>query len=325
MTLTAMLPPIPTVSIGLHVYNGAEYLPQTLDDLLRQSFTDFELIVSDNCSTDETGAIVQAAAECDPRIRYFRHERNIGALPNANFAFTQARGRYYAVCAHDDRHDRGFLARLVAALDANPEAGLAYGRKRLIDDAGRPFQFDSAAGLWMNAEGRAVPYDAALETDLGDDPVERYRRVLASNDTNAPIYGLFRREVFASSPRFQIHGVDRVLLAHAALQAPFAFVDAPLFSYRIHAGSTLYLDRATRVARETGGQRASVLDTARTLRQYLRVIERGPLTPGQKAEAVAITLGGSRMKQIAFNFLRPGAENYWGLRRWPWQSAPATA
>ena len=83
---------LPLVSIGLHVRNGARYLPETLGDLLGQTFEDVELIVSDNASTDETGEIVRAAAASDSRIRYFRHERNIGALPNANFAFSRSEG-----------------------------------------------------------------------------------------------------------------------------------------------------------------------------------------------------------------------------------------
>src|SRR5690606_36543223 len=245
--------------------------------------------------------------------------------PNANFAFAQARGLYYAVCAYDDRHAPDFLERLGAALDANPEASLAHGRKALIDDDGRPVRFDPDLGLHVSPEGRAVAYDGALDRPLGDDPVARYRAVLASNDVNAPTYGLFRRSVFARSPRFQIHGVDRLLVAHAALHGPFAFVNAELFRYRVHAGSTVFLDRRARVARETGGKRASPLDAVKTLHQYLRVVRRSPLTPAQRRAAYRATVGSLTLTRIAGNVFRPGADNYWGLRRWPWQPAPTPA
>ena len=69
----------PLVSVGLFVYNGERFLKETLDRILNQTFTDFELIVSDNASTDRTGEIAQEYARRDSRIRYYRAEKNMGA------------------------------------------------------------------------------------------------------------------------------------------------------------------------------------------------------------------------------------------------------
>lgn len=296
-----------------------------MDELLGQSFGDFELIVSDNASTDETGEIVRAVAATDSRIRYYRHERNIGALPNANFAFAQARGSHYALCAHDDGHAPDFLERLVEALASEPDAALAYGRKGLIDDEGRRLRFDLSTDRYTTQDGRTVSYDSALDQPLSNDPVERLRAILGSNDVNAPIHGLFRREVFARTGGFHLNGGDRLVLAQVALAHPFVFVDAELFHFRIHAESTVFLDRESRIARETGGHRVSMLDALRTLRAYLQAIDQSPLPRGQRREAYRAVLGDATLKRIAGNVFRPGADNYWGLRRWPWQSAPATA
>ncbi len=85
----------PLVSIGIPVYNGGKYLEETLDSILNQTFTDFEVIVSDNASTDNTREIVEAYAAKDPRVRYYRNAENIGAAPNYNRTFELSRGKYF--------------------------------------------------------------------------------------------------------------------------------------------------------------------------------------------------------------------------------------
>src|SRR5262245_17750978 len=92
----------PTVSVGVPVYNGERYLDKALSSILRQDFEDFELIISDNASTDGTAEICKAYADKDRRIRYHRNTSNIGAAPNYNQTFEMARGEYFKWCAHDD-------------------------------------------------------------------------------------------------------------------------------------------------------------------------------------------------------------------------------
>ena len=93
---------VPRVTIGLPVYNGENYLAEAIDSILGQTFTDFELIISDNASTDRTEEICRRYAAEDDRIRYFRHDRNRGASPNYNFTVEKARGEYFKWAAHDD-------------------------------------------------------------------------------------------------------------------------------------------------------------------------------------------------------------------------------
>ena len=302
----------PPVSVGLPVYNGERYLPQTLGDLLGQTYGDFELVVCDNASTDATEAVVREAAARDRRVRYVRNGRNLGALPNANLAFALSRGARYALFGHDDRHAPDFLARLAEALDADPGAALAYGDATLVGEDGRPFR-RRPSGDYVDAEGRRYAYDAALQRPLPGGPAARYRAVLRSNDVNAPIHGLFRRDVLERVGPHRVHGADRLVVAHAALLGRFAYVGAPLFGYRIHAGSTLHLTRAAWLARETGRADAgSALDGARTLGRYLAATARADLGLRERAAAAAATLGYAVRADALRRALCPGPDNYWG-------------
>src|SRR5262245_11891356 len=105
------------VSIGLPVYNGATYLRTAIDAILSQDFDDFELIISDNASTDETSSICQQYAACDSRVRYYRHATNIGAGPNYRHVFELAQCGLFKWATHDDVHLPGFLRRCVDVME----------------------------------------------------------------------------------------------------------------------------------------------------------------------------------------------------------------
>lgn len=113
------------VSVGLPVYNGSKFLRRALDSLLGQTYKNFELIVSDNASTDDTGVICEKYAAQDARIRYIRQKENIGGLKNFNFVLSLARGEYFMWAAHDDWWDPFFIERLKIALDDNHAYGVA--------------------------------------------------------------------------------------------------------------------------------------------------------------------------------------------------------
>ena len=303
----------PRVSIGLPVYNGERYLATTLSDLLGQSFGDFELVICDNASTDATGELLAEAARLDPRVRVVRNEHNLGALANANKAFGISRGDLYVLAAYDDRHAPDFLGRLVSALDAVPEAGLAYGRSTLIDEDDRPLRFDAEHRTYCDVDGNVFKYDAWLERSLPRDPVGRYRAVLRSNDVNAPIHGVFRRSLLARVGPHRLHGSDRLIVAHAALLRPVAFVDAPLFGYRIHAGSTYHLTRREWLSREAGRSDASSpLDGVRTLAAYLGAVRASPLTRSERMQAVYETLRYAIRPDVLNRLIKPGPDHYFG-------------
>jgi len=107
----------PRLSVGLPVYNGENYLAESIEALLGQSYENFELIISDNASTDSTADICRHYEKLESRIRYVRQPRNIGAAPNHNYVIGQARGELFKWASHDDLYARDLLKRCIDALD----------------------------------------------------------------------------------------------------------------------------------------------------------------------------------------------------------------
>ncbi len=126
----------PLVSIGLPVYNGEPFLEQAINSLLRQTFENFELVISDNASTDRTAAICESHAQRDPRIRYVRQTTNIGAMANFRYVLDQARGRWFMWAAGDDFWDPKWIERLHSRL-ARGDCQAAVGQVRHVDETSR--------------------------------------------------------------------------------------------------------------------------------------------------------------------------------------------
>lgn len=111
----------PMVSIGMPVFNGEDTLRDALDSLLSQSYSDLELIISDNASTDATASICREYADSDYRVRYVRHPKNMGAAPNFKFVLDEARGDFFMWAASDDIRSKDFVEVNIKYLLANPE------------------------------------------------------------------------------------------------------------------------------------------------------------------------------------------------------------
>lgn len=107
----------PRVSIGMPIYNGEKYMREALDSLLVQTFTDFELVISDNSSTDGTSQICREFASRDSRVRYIRQETNIGPIANFRFVLQEASGEFFMWAAHDDIWEKNWLQVLVGELE----------------------------------------------------------------------------------------------------------------------------------------------------------------------------------------------------------------
>jgi len=105
-----------SISIGMPVYNGEKFLRTRLNSILNQSFSDFELIISDNTSTDDTSKICEEYAKTDKRIRYIRQQKNMGIIWNFNFVLQQAKNDYFVWAAVDDIWSQEFLENLVPIL-----------------------------------------------------------------------------------------------------------------------------------------------------------------------------------------------------------------
>lgn len=129
----------PTVSVIIPTYNRAWRLPVAIDSVLNQSFSDFELIILDNCSSDGTQEVVGSYS--DPRIRYFRQHRNTNSMyVNLGTGVNQARGKYLSVLCDDDRYKPDFLQNRVEHLEVNPSLSVAFSSVEICDLAGNSLE-----------------------------------------------------------------------------------------------------------------------------------------------------------------------------------------
>jgi glycosyltransferase involved in cell wall biosynthesis len=207
--------PAPRLSIGLPVYNAEEALTESLEALLGQSYPDFELIISDNASTDGTADLCRRYAKQDSRIRYLRQPRNIGRVPNHNFVIDEARGELFKWAAGDDLYARDLLRRCVDALDARPEVVLAHTQSAIVDKCGRIMKL--------------VDYPPATDAPRAPD---RFRSMLFDG-WGDDSYGVIRTAVLRRTP---LHGsylnADRTFSIEIALHGPFYQVPERLFFRR---------------------------------------------------------------------------------------------
>ena len=126
----------PGLSIGMPVYNGEAFVAEAIESLLAQTRGDFELIISDNASTDATAEIIEGFAAKDPRIRVFRQPENIGATGNFRFVLDQARSDAFMWAAADDAWEKNWIEHVLPPVLERP--CLAFGRLKTIDAKGHP-------------------------------------------------------------------------------------------------------------------------------------------------------------------------------------------
>lgn len=148
--------PIARVSIGLPVWNGEDFIGQALDSLLTQSFSDFELIIADNASTDGTEAICRSYAAADPRIRYYRNAQNIGLQANTQKVLDLATAPYFMWACHDDLWDSSYVAKLVQELDGSDSLVLAGSNAASIDENGTLRNFYDNCAVYAPASTYAL-------------------------------------------------------------------------------------------------------------------------------------------------------------------------
>ena len=213
----------PRISIGLPVYNGAKYLRSSLDSILRQDYTDFELIISDNASTDGTSQICEEYATIDKRIRYSRNEANIGASGNYKLVFDRARSGYFKWATHDDIHLPGFLRRCVEVLDRAPgSVVLVAPRTELIDEE----------GIQLAKDWKVERLDTRRAR-----PHQRIADVIRHVDWATAQFGLFRSEALRQTRLIdRFHACDYVLLVECAILGEIWEIPEILFQRRFHPG-----------------------------------------------------------------------------------------
>jgi glycosyltransferase involved in cell wall biosynthesis len=229
------------VSIGVPVYNGERYLRETLDSLLAQDYHSFEIIISDNHSTDATEAICCEYAENDPRIRYYRADQNRGSAWNYARTYELARGEYFIWNAHDDLREPTCLSKCVMALENNSHAVMCCMESRLIDE-----------------EGSDITDVLAYKSypPVGKTPRERVMRLMESTAW-IHFYAMFRTPIIRQTRFLTLRhcGADIVGTAETCLRGEVIAVPEKLFCYRIFPNRT---QEEVEEMQSQGGDRVSL-------------------------------------------------------------------
>lgn len=210
----------PRVTIGLPVFNGEKYLRDTLESILAQTFQDFELIISDNASIDNTPVICREYAARDNRIRYYRNRSNLGGPANFNHVFKLSSSEYFKWAACDDILDPDFLLKCIKILEANPSVVLCHSNTTQINERGEltgEYDFNVKAN-WAKPHNR-----------FGD-------IILFDNDDWVALFGLMRSSSLRKTRLFGSYvSADRNLLAEIGLVGKIYSIPETLFFRREHS------------------------------------------------------------------------------------------
>ncbi len=275
----------PLVSIGLPVYNGERFIRRALDSLAGQNYSNLEIIVSDNGSTDSTPELIRQFARRDSRVRLHFFESNQG--PRANFLKTLelAAGKYFMWAADDDWWHPDFVPRLVDELEAHPQVVIGFCAVERVSDEG-------ALNGVVRFEGRDDPNTRGpLGLALGLAGRLKY---------NLFIYGMFRRTMLQAAARnlIQIPAAERWFLIQFALSGRFRCVDRVLYRRTTHG--TPYHQRYKddvygRLQLEAAGKRIDF----EPVRAVAKMVSGSPIVPFRRKLLLPVVLGYLIYRQLA--------------------------
>lgn len=224
------------VTLGLPVYNGEQFIEETLEAILLQSYQGFRVIVADNASTDRTAEIVDAYCRRDARVQLIRNSQNQGATYNYRLVLDHADTEYFKWIAADDLIHPDFLKLTVAALDSVKEAVLAYSKAAFIDENGRIlYRFDSVMQI------RSWPLDVVNRS-------KQMMRALLNDGSaaNVIIFGLMRTKTLRSiRPLGNYFGCDYSIVTDMALNGQIIEIPEVLSFYRRHTRSSSHYGRVS--------------------------------------------------------------------------------
>lgn len=228
---------IPRVAIGLPVYNGEKYLAEAIESVLGQTCADFQLVISDNASTDATQEICREFAARDRRVRYARAEQNRGAAWNFNRTFELSDGEYFKWLAHDDVIGPRYLERALDVMDRDSSLVLCHSRTGIVDGQGEliadPGSDDPKVwelqGISPEMEGKR------LEMGRSAHAYQRYLGILLYSIRNHEVFGVIRRSVMRTTALHRAYrGGEKVFLSELSLRGAFHEIPEVLSFSRWH-------------------------------------------------------------------------------------------
>ena len=283
---------MPDISIGLPVYNGQKLIRNAIESTLAQTHGDFELIISDNASTDGTATICREYASLDGRIKYFRSQVNLGAAANFRKVFHLASGRYFKWIGVDDYCAPAYLEQTKRVLDSRDDVVLCCSKVNIIDGEGVILrQYPDAQALLQSA------------------PSERFKQFQEQDSWVNAVYGLMRSEALRkTSVMGTFPGSDIVLIAELSLHGKFVELPDYLFFRRIHPEAFSYepsLEKQQEFYNPGKPKRLLPMYTWRHLYEHVRSIRRAPIDASEKWRVIRHLLNMARwQRHVLFRELR---------------------
>jgi glycosyltransferase involved in cell wall biosynthesis len=259
----------PRVSIGLPVYNGEKYLKCAIDSILDQTFQDFELIVSDNASTDQTEAICREYIEHDLRIRYYRLPNNLGVIKNFNRVFELSKGELFRWATADDFIDPRLVEKCVKVLDAEPETVLCYPKTTIVNESGE-----------MMSEYKD---NMDLRFQQAKDRYRHFERNVGLCNIH---YGLIRSSIIRKTRLMgNFLWSDVVFLGELTLYGQFHEIPEPLFFRRFHPEASSSIETPEELLKfyNLQGRKTIELGLWRHLIEKIKLVSRSPIEISGKA------------------------------------------
>lgn len=263
------------VSIGLPVFNGEQYLRSALDAALGQTYGDFELIISDNASTDNTIPICEEYARSDSRIRLLRQSKNLGVNANHEVVFRESRGEFFRWSSADDIPSLQLVKHAVDVLN-DDKSLVAY-----VPDT-----------VNVGASGERLKHFPKTLDLRSDDPIDRAKAVMTRNYQMVFTLGLMRRSTLMTTSRdWSYFGWDFILLFELALRGQLSNIDGPLLQRRIHEESAAHSTTKVSEVREwvdpSLGSKV-LLPHWKWVGERTRAVANAPLTISQKSRVLSL-------------------------------------
>jgi hypothetical protein len=219
----------PTVSVLMPTYDGERFLRPAIESILNQTFSDFELIVVDDASTDSTPQILAELRDKDPRLIVLTNDRNLGIAGATNRALAAARGQYVALQDHDDISLPHRFQTQVDFLNSHPDIAVVGSAATLIDDVGNPCG-DAPLGIWANRQNLQSHDDLDLTWDLLFGCPIYHTSVTVRRNAILDLGG------YRPDPAFQC-AQDFELLSRLAMRYRVASLKEVLVLWRRHSGT----------------------------------------------------------------------------------------
>jgi glycosyltransferase involved in cell wall biosynthesis len=218
----------PKLTIGLMVYNEADYLDKTFESIFSQGIDNYEILVGNNASTDGSSNIIDAWAKKYPELVHIKRQFNIGALQNWNDIIERARGEYFVLAGGHDLWSSRYLKSLIERLDYNPRAVIAFARTQ-----------------WIDQSGNNVSIPTSLLDTSGMKSLGRFVSIMFANQHY--LYGMMRlSEVKKTRKQLEIVGSGEIFLQELAQLGDFSLVEGERWFRRINRNENSLLQRLFR-------------------------------------------------------------------------------